>query len=107
MSEATGNRSLRTGVSVRVRVTPRGGKDAVIGYRPEEELLLLRVAAPPVDGAANRACLELVAAVFGLRRHQVTLLSGETSREKRFGLTGIDEAERERRLAELSSASQT
>jgi uncharacterized protein len=48
-----------TGVIIRVRLTPRGGKDAVIGVR--DGVLHLRVAAPAADGAANRACAALVA----------------------------------------------
>jgi uncharacterized protein (TIGR00251 family) len=91
-------------VSVRVRVTPRGGRDAVIGYRAADGVLLVRVAAPPVEGAANRACLELVAAVFGVKRGQVTLAAGETAREKRFTITGLSEEEREDRLRRLPAA---
>jgi len=90
-------------VSVRVRVTPRGGRDAVVGHRAGE-VLLVRVAAPPVDGEANRACLELVAAVFGVKRGQVTLVSGETAREKRFTIAGLSEEERDERLRRLPAA---
>ena len=91
-------------VSVRVRVTPRGGRDAVVGYRAADGVLLLRVAAPPVDGAANRACVELVAEVFGVKRGQVTLAAGKTAREKQFTIAGLSEAERDERLRRLPAA---
>ncbi|MES2463568.1 MAG: DUF167 domain-containing protein [Armatimonadota bacterium] len=86
---------------MRVRVTPRGGRDAVIGFRAEDGVLLLRVASPPVDGAANRACLSLLAAVLGLKKAQVSLVGGETSREKRFLVSGVTPEELDRRLALL------
>lgn len=89
---------------IQVRLTPRGGKDSVIGYRKSDGVLLLRVAAPPVDGAANRACTELVAITFGVKRSAVTLVSGETSREKRFALVGLTDTERDTRLNALPAA---
>ena len=58
--------------------------------------LHLRVAAPPVDGAANKAC-----AALGLRRSQVALAGGGTSRDKWFALSEITPEEAERRLAAL------
>jgi len=73
----------------------------VIGVRSTDGVLLLRVSAPPVDGAANRACTELVAETLGVRRAQVALTAGETAREKRFRVTGLTEAERDARLASL------
>ena len=51
-----------------------------------------RVAAPPIDGRANVQCVELVADIFGVRKSQVELVSGEKSREKRIRITGIDPA---------------
>jgi len=74
----------------------------VIGIRRVDGVLLLRVSAPPVDGAANRACIDLLAETLGVRRVQVTLAAGETAREKRFRVTGMTEAERDQRLAALA-----
>src|SRR5205823_1237119 len=85
---------------VAVRLTPRGGRDAVIGRRADG-VLLLRVAAPPVDGAANRACRDLLAATLGVRPGRVTLISGETARDKRFSIDGLSDADRDARLAAL------
>jgi uncharacterized protein YggU (UPF0235/DUF167 family) len=63
--------------------------------------MLLRVAAPPVDGAANRACLSLVALALGVKKAQVSLIGGETSRDKRFLVSGLPPEERDSRLAVL------
>jgi uncharacterized protein len=94
-----------SGVSVRVRVTPRGGRDAIIGVRPDDSVLLLRVAAPPVDGAANKACIALLAEALGVRRGDITLVSGQTSRDKRFAVATLTGEELRQRLSQLSQAS--
>jgi Uncharacterized conserved protein len=88
-------------VVVRVRVTPRADRNAVVGWRASDGVLLLRVSAAPVDGAANRACTELVAQALGVRKSTVTLVGGATARDKRFSVTGLTEAECAERLARL------
>ena len=75
-------------IVLRVRVQPGAGRAAVTGRHGDA--LALRVAAPPVDGRANAQCLELVADIFGVRKSQVELVSGEKSRQKRLRLTGIE-----------------
>ncbi len=74
-----------------VRLTPRAGRAALDGVRVEADgrpVLALRVAAPPVEGAANVALVAFVAKGLGLRRSDVALASGETSRIKRLRLSG-------------------
>lgn len=74
-----------------VRLTPRAGRAALDGVRVEADgrpVLALRVAAPPVEGAANAALVAFVAKGLGLRRGDVALASGETSRIKRLRLSG-------------------
>ena len=63
-----------------VRLTPRGGGDRVEGVVDGE--LRVRVAAPPVDGAANAALLRLIARELGVAAGAVRLVSGETARRK-------------------------
>ena len=87
-----------------VRVTPRGGRDAVIGWDGAARVLSVRVQAPPVEGAANRAVAELLAETLGLRPRQITLVAGGMNRRKRFCLFGITTDEWERWLAALPPA---
>ena len=69
----------------------------MVGVRESDGALVIRTAAPPVDGAANKAIAELVAAALGARRGQVALTGGATSRDKQFTVTDITEdAVRER-----------
>jgi len=77
-------------VRIPVRLTPRGGVDRVDGVA--EGVLRVRVAAPPVDGAANKALLRLLADELGVPRGAVRLASGETSRVKVVEAEGVDPA---------------
>ena len=63
------------------------------------DALLVAVAAPPVDGAANEAVVETLAAALGVPKRSVEILRGETSRTKLVAVHGLDEAELLRRLA--------
>jgi uncharacterized protein YggU (UPF0235/DUF167 family) len=63
-----------------------------------EGSLVVRVSAPPVEGAANEAIVELVASCLGLPRRAVTLVSGEHSRLKRVRIVGLGVAEVRTRL---------
>ena len=79
------------GVLLRVRVQPRASVSRVDGVHADQ--LRLRITAPPVDGAANTACITLLAQALGVRRSQVHLQAGEKSREKLFRITGLTAAE--------------
>jgi uncharacterized protein len=70
-----------------VRVQPRASRNEVTGWRGE--VLLIRLTAPPVEGAANAACQEFVAELLGLKRADVQLLAGEKAREKRLRVSGL------------------
>ncbi len=79
-----------------VRLTPRGGRDAVDGWALDEggrPYLKVRVASPPVDGAANAALLAFLAKTLKISRSAVRLASGETARVKRLELDGVEAAD--------------
>lgn len=75
-------------VVLHVHVQPGAGRSAVVGRHGAA--LKVRVAAAPEGGRANDACAELLAETFGLKRAQVELVSGPSSRAKQFKLTGVD-----------------
>jgi uncharacterized protein (TIGR00251 family) len=72
-------------------VIPRAPRTKVDGERAGA--ILIRLAAPPVDGAANAALIAFLAEALGLPRRNVTLISGETSRDKRVQIAGVSEAD--------------
>jgi uncharacterized protein (TIGR00251 family) len=81
---------------LRVHVQPRASKNEIVGWR--EGSLAVRLTAPPVEGAANKACRDFLADVLGVKRADVELVSGEKSREKRFRISGLSPAELAARL---------
>ncbi len=82
--------------SVPVRVIPRSRSDRIDGVRAGR--LVLRVAAPPEQGAANRAAQALLAAALGARAADVHLERGSTSRDKTFSVPAAAQARLERLL---------
>jgi len=70
-----------------IHVIPRAHKTAVAGERGGA--LLVRLAASPVEGAANAALVEFLAAALDLPRRNIRLLSGERSRRKRVAIAGM------------------
>ncbi|MGQ9584223.1 MAG: DUF167 domain-containing protein [Anaerolineae bacterium] len=84
------------GVRFYVRVVPRARKSEVSGLWGEA--LKVRVAAPPVEGAANEALVNFLAERLSVRRAQVRIVSGQTSREKVVEVQGLGPAEVKERL---------
>lgn len=78
-----------------VRVTPRGGRDAVEGF-DMDGVLQVRVAAAPVDGEANEAVRRLLAKALGIPPRDVVLASGAASRRKFFDIPLDADVMRER-----------
>lgn len=70
-----------------VRVIPRASRSTMAGER--DGRLLVRLSAPPVDGAANAALVEFLAEVLGVPRRSLTIVSGATAREKRVAVAGL------------------
>jgi uncharacterized protein (TIGR00251 family) len=82
---------------LRLRVSPGAARGGVVGRHGDA--WKIRVAAPPEDGRANEALLRLLAERLRLPRRDLELVSGRGARDKIVELTGIDDAEAERRLA--------
>lgn len=70
-----------------VRVVPRAGRTGVAGMRGDA--LLVRLAAAPVDGAANDALTAFLADLFDRPRRDVSIVSGHASRDKRVAIAGM------------------
>jgi hypothetical protein len=79
------------GISVSLRVTPRGGRDDIDGIETlanGRTVLKIRVRAIAEGGEANRAVTELLAKVAGVPKGKIRLLSGVTSRLKQVAIDG-------------------
>lgn len=75
-------------IIISVRVIPRAGKSGVAGTRGDA--LLVRLHAPPVEGAANDELIQVIAAALSVPKRAVSIVSGERSRQKRVRVVGID-----------------
>jgi len=67
---------------LQLRAQPRAGRDEWAGL--QDDRFRVRITAPPVDGQANTRLREFLATLFGVAKSQVTLLAGETGRDKRW-----------------------
>ena len=83
-------------VLVQIRVIPRARRTEISGRRGDA--ILVRLAAPPVDGAANDALIAFLAERLEIPRRQIALARGATTRDKTIAIDGLSPAEIARRL---------
>jgi uncharacterized protein len=89
-------RDTAAGATFAVKVHPRAKKNAITGEFGDA--LKLALTAPPVEGRANEACIELLANLLKVPRSSVTIASGETSRNKVVRVAGLSAEEVRRRI---------
>lgn len=75
-------RQVDAGVEIFLYIQPRASRNQIVGLQGDE--LKIALTAPPVDGAANKACTVFLARLCSLPKSCVKLISGESSRHKRF-----------------------
>ncbi len=98
MTAASLIRESAEGVTFAVKVIPRAAKNEIVGL--EGEAFKIRLNAPPVEGKANEALVEYLAKVLSVKRADVEILRGETSRHKVVQVRGVEvEHVRQRLLA--------
>ena len=86
-----GDTPLSAPLRIAVRLTPKGGRDAIDGWREDaagKRVLAARVAAPPEDGKANEALVRLLAKTLDVAKSKVRIVTGETSRMKIVEVAG-------------------
>jgi uncharacterized protein len=74
-------------VEIDVRVIPRARKTEIAGER--DGAVLVRIAAPPVEGAANDALIAFLASVLHVPQRAIRIVGGERSRHKRVAIAGV------------------
>jgi uncharacterized protein YggU (UPF0235/DUF167 family) len=83
--------AIAGGVTLKVRLTPKGGRDSLDGIdRLADGTMVLkaRVTAPPSEGAANEALCRLIAKGTGVPPRNITLIAGGAGRTKRLAIAG-------------------
>ena len=91
-------KETRQGIVLKVFVQPRSAKKMIAGEHGDA--LKIKLTAPPVDGAANKMCIQYLAKFFKVPKSALEILSGHSSRTKRILLrcgNGKDTGESERK----------
>lgn len=87
-------------IILKTKVTPRSSRNEITSWR--NEILGIKLTAPPIDGAANKSCIKFLADQLGVKKSDITLVSGHTSRDKTFKISGLNHDELNQRLAKHS-----
>lgn len=77
------------GIIIEVKVDPRSSRKEIAGVM--DNVLKVRLTAPPVGGAANEQLIELLAEKYGVRKSNIIILRGGTSRRKTVKIMGVKE----------------
>ena len=94
-------RDTAQGATFAIKVHPRARKDAITGE--VGNALKLALTAPPVEGKANEACVRFLAELLGVARSSVTIVAGESSRQKVVRVAGVTAEDIRVRLTQQSS----
>lgn len=89
----------RKGLSFDIHVIPHASRAEIAGI--QDGALKVRVTAPPVEGAANAACIKLLASALGLKKSQMEISAGAKSRRKTVTVNNIGKSELERKILTL------
>jgi hypothetical protein len=80
-----------------IKVVTRASKNELVGFSADG-LLRVRVTAPPVEGAANKAVIKLLAEALGVAKSSLEIIAGHTSTEKRVRVAGLTSTQALQRL---------
>ena len=94
--------STSKGVVLNVRVITRAGRSGLAGTR--DNALLIRLNAPPVDGAANAALIAFLADLLDRPKRDIAIVSGQLSRDKRITVSGMTAAQLAETLSDILPA---
>jgi len=84
--------------SITVQVQPNARRNEVLGFK--DDILHVKIAAPPVKGKANRELIELLSQILGVSKGGITIERGITGRRKVIAIAGLD---REQIVARLGA----
>lgn len=96
-------RDVDAGARLVVRAKPRSKKEGV-DVDAATGVVVVRINAPPVDGKANERVREVLADVLGVPRSRVTIVRGESAREKNIAVAGLSAEQVDERLRAVTGA---
>ena len=101
MSSSILIRETKNGLSFDIHVNPHASRAGISGI--SEGMLKIKVTAPPVEGAANEACIDLLAKSLKLRKSQMKISTGAKGRKKTILVSEISKTDLERKIHQLET----
>ena len=98
-------RETKSGLSFDISANPHASRAQIAGI--SEGLLKVKVTAPPVEGAANDACIELLAKKLGLKKSRMKISAGARGRKKTILINDVSRMELEQKLRQLDLHSES
>lgn len=92
----------KKGLTFDIQVTPHASRAEIVCI--QDGALKLKVTAPPVEGAANEACIKLLAGELGLKRSQMEISLGAKSRRKTVTIKNLNKKELEWKISDFLRA---
>ena len=89
----------KKGLTFEIQVTPHASREEIVGM--QEGALKIKITASPVEGAANEACLKLLAKALKLRKSQLEILAGAKSRKKVVLVKDISKEDLEEKISNI------
>ena len=99
MSETILIRETKNGIAFDIHVNPHASRAEIAGIA--EGMLKVKVTAPPVEGAANDACLLLLSKKLGLKKSQMDITAGTKGRKKTIQVRDIGKVQMEQKMDSL------
>jgi len=82
-------KKTKNGILIEVKVEPRSSRRQITGIM-DETILKVKLTAPPVDGSANEQLIALIAEVTGVKKSQIRIVRGLSSKRKLVEISGIE-----------------
>jgi len=82
-------KKTKNGIMIEVKVEPRSSRRQISGIM-DNDILKVKLTAPPVDGSANEQLIELISETTGVRKSQIRIVRGQSSKRKLIEITGVE-----------------
>lgn len=82
-------KKTKDGITIEVKVEPRSSRKQITGIM-DNTILKVKLTAPPVDGSANEQLIELISESTGVKKSQIRIIRGHTSKRKLVGISGVE-----------------
>lgn len=81
----------KNGITIEVKVEPRASQKGITGVM-DNNVLKVKLTSPPVDGAANEQLIGIIAGELKVKRSQVRIIRGQSSKRKVVEISGVEDA---------------